>query len=268
MSRRQISILMVAAALVLASADAEAQTVLRVDVEMTQFRVFLSDGSVLPQSRLPAAVLSLGDGSGSTRSLRIDAVEPDTRDPTGEIMLYTFSERDAATGEWRNACQPDPDGRRLGFPIPGAFTADMRYVPAPGRLSITCTGGAEGKCIRFGYKPWGHAPDGASLAPYYQACLRLVRADYRGDGVGHTRNGMPIDIFDRIGIQTDEPARGMTLEAAWGPDGALCVAHVRLPQDPKLVSTSDSVQNLQGRLSPLCDETTPALLYDRSFERR
>jgi ADYC domain len=84
----------------------------------------------------------------------------------------------------------------------------------PGRLLITCTGDAEGKCVRFGYKPWGHAADGTPLAPYYQACVRLVRADYCGDGVGHTRNGMPIDIFDRIGVQRDEPGPHMSLEAA------------------------------------------------------
>jgi hypothetical protein len=36
-----------------------------------------------------------------------------------------------------------------------------------------------------GYKPWGHAPEGTSLAAYYQTCVRLVRADYCGDGVGH-----------------------------------------------------------------------------------
>jgi hypothetical protein len=66
----------------------------------------------------------------------------------------------------------------------------------PGPLLITCTGGAEGKCIRFGYKPWHPLSDGTSLEPYYRACVRLVRADYGGDGVGHTRNGTPIDLFD------------------------------------------------------------------------
>ncbi len=91
-----------------------------------------------------------------------------------------------------------------------------------GRFFITCTGGAEGKCVRFGYKPWRQVPR-ASLAPYYQTCVRLVRADYCGDGTGHTRNGTPIDIFDKIGIQRDEAAPGLTFEAAWGPDGAVCV---------------------------------------------
>ncbi len=178
-------------------------------------------------------MLSLGDGSAEERRLRIDFVEPDPKDPGGEVMLYGLSEEDPESGAWRNACLPDPDGRRLGFPLAGAFTADGRYQPAPGKLLITCTGGAEGKCVRFGYQPWGHTPDGALLAPYYQACVRMVRADYCGDGVGHTRNGTPIDLFDRIGVQRDEPAEGMTLEAAWGPEGAVCVSHTRLPDVPE-----------------------------------
>lgn len=233
----------------------------------TTFRVTLPDGSVIAQEQLPGTVLTLGDGSGAQRRIRIDAVERDARDPLGEIVLYTLSEPDPATGQWRNACQPDPDGRRLGFPLAGAFTADGRYVPASGRILITCTGGAEGKCIRFGYKPWRTLPDGTSLEPYYQACVRLVRADYGGDGVGHTRNGTPIDLFDRIGIQRDEVGPGMTLEAAFGPDGALCVAHPRLPDLISLDALVQRYPRLTGHTGAGCDEPAAALLFVRSVGR-
>jgi ADYC domain len=239
-----------------------------VAVEGTAFRVTLPDGSVLAQERLPGTVLTLGDGSVAQRRIRIDAVEHDTRDLRGEVVLYTLSEPDAATGQWRNACEPDPDGRRLGFPLAGAFTSDGHYVmapgAAPGRILITCTGGAEGKCIRFGYKPWRSTPDGASLEPYYQACVRLVRADYGGDGVGHTRNGTPIDLFDRIGIQRDESGPGMTLEAAFAPDGAVCVAHPRLPDLASLDALAQRYPRLAGHLGTACGEHAPALLFVRS----
>ena len=235
-----------------------------VAVEGTQFRVTADDGRVLPQEALKGVVLTFGDGSGKQRRIRIDSVEPDPKDPAGEVMLYGLSEPDPQSGEWRNACLPDPDGRRLGFPLAGSFAPDGRYQPAAGKLLITCTGGAEGKCVRFGYKPWGHTRDGVSLAPYYQACVRMVRADYCGDGVGHTRNGTPIDLFDRIGVQKDEIAEGMTLEAAWGPEGAVCVRHTRLPD----VLSRDGLAALcPERLARTCDESTPALLYDRSYGR-
>jgi hypothetical protein len=231
----------------------------QVTVEGTSFRVTSPNGTVLDQAQLPGTILTLGDGSGVRRRIRIDAFEHDARDPSGEVVLYALSEQDASTGTWGNACQPDPDGRRLGFPLPGAFTPEGAYQPRHDGILITCTGGAEGKCIRFGYKPWH---DGK--LPYYQACVRLVRADYGGDGVGHTRNGMPIDLFDRIGIQADESALGMTLEAAFGPDGAVCVAHTRLP-NVTLEELGKTYPRLAGHLGAACDEHAPALLFVRSF---
>jgi hypothetical protein len=136
-----------------------------------------------------------------------------------------------------------------------------------GRFLITCTGGAEGKCVRFGYKPWKTSRDGATLAPYYQACVRLVRADYCGDGIGHTRNGTPIDLFDTIGAQSDEVAPGMIFEAAWGPDGAVCVRHTRLREVLDPVALVEQCPRLAGHVGQMCDEATPALLFNRSFER-
>ena len=194
-------------------------------------------------------------------------MEYDARDPEKEVVLYSLSERLSATGQWANVCEPDPDGRRLGFPIAGRFLPDGRHVGQPGAILITCTGGAEGKCVRFGYKPWRTGPDSASLEPYYQACVRLVRADYGGDGVGHTRNGTPIDLFDRIGIQSDEVAPGMTLEAAFGPDGAVCVAHTRLSEVLSLPELLSRYPRLAGHAGAACDEAAPALLYVRSVEK-
>jgi hypothetical protein len=238
-----------------------------VTVEGTMFRVTLPDGRLLSQDDLLGTVVTLGDGSGSQRRIRIDSAERDVRDPTGEVMLYTLSEPDPVTREWRNACNPDPDGRQLGFPLSGAFTPDGRYISVPGRILITCTGGAEGKCIRFGYKPWRTLSDGTSLEPYYQACVRLVRADYGGDGVGRTRNGTPIDLFDRIGIQRDEPAPNMTLEAAFGPDGAVCVAHTRISDVLPMQDLLLRYPRFANRPSADCTETTSALLFVRSVPR-
>lgn len=246
------------------TANAQAPTVKTVTVEGNAFRITLTDGAVLPQEALPGVILTMGDGTGRQRHIRIDGVEHDPRDPPGELMLYSLSEQEQAGGEWRNVCQPDAEGRRMGFPLAGAFTQTMQHIDVPGRFLITCTGGAEGKCVRFGYKPWRQAPDGSSLAPYYQACTRLVRADYCGDGVGHTRNGMPIDIFDRIGIQRDETAPGMSFEAAFNPEGATCVAHPRLPDADSLDRVTAMCPRLTSHVGPACDETAPGLLFVRS----
>jgi ADYC domain len=258
-----VNVALIVAGLPFASAP---QTPVRsVEVEGAAFVITLPDGRVLGQNELPGVQLVLGDGSGQQRHIRIDSVERDAKDPAGEVMLYAFSERDPTTGEWRNICEPDPEGRRLGFPLSGAFAPDGQHVASAERFLITCTGGAEGKCVRFGYKPWRQSPDGA-LAAYYQTCVRLVRADYCGDGTGHTVNGTLIDLFDKIGIQRDEPAPGMTFEAAWGPDGAVCVRHTRLRGAPDLITLAQQCPHLAGRVGEECDETTPALLFNRSFE--
>jgi len=51
--------------------------------------------------------------------------------------------------------------------------------------------------MRSGYKPW-KVVNGQSLWAYHQACTRMMRADYCGDGRPHTREGTPIYIDDRL----------------------------------------------------------------------
>ena len=253
------------AASTIAAASAVAGEAPRVVVGNGRFELVRADGTKAPQSELSGVVITLGDGPGPVRKLRIDAVEPDPMDPAGELMLYTLVERIGADGAWENICQPDRQGRRAAFPLSGFFTDRIVHVEASSRLSILCTAGAEGKCVRFGYKPWGRAPDGTPLAPYYQTCLRLVRADYCGDGVGHTRDGTPIDIFDRTGVQNDEIAPGMGFEAAFAPDGAVCVAHPCLPDEASLQRIVELCPKLAGRVGATCDDASPGLLFVRSF---
>src|SRR4051812_31177265 len=99
---------LVALALLLAGPPAAAApTAVRgVAVDGTRFVVTLTDGTVLPQERLPGTVLAIGDGSGAQRRVRIDTVETDPRNPAGEVVLYGLSEQ-AADGGWTNLCEPD-----------------------------------------------------------------------------------------------------------------------------------------------------------------
>ena len=58
-----------------------------------------------------------------------------------------------------------------------------------------------GKCILWGYQPWstkneckGSKCRTQALDPWLQACTRMVRADYCGDGRSYTFDGTPIEI--------------------------------------------------------------------------
>jgi hypothetical protein len=142
-----------------------------VEVEGAAFRITLSDVHVLDQEELAGIRLMIGDGSGQQRTIRIDAVEHDSKDPTGEIVLYTLSEQDPLSGEWRNLCEADPDGATPRLPACGRFHRsraahrDARTIfdyPAPGRQRENASDLATSR--------GGRAP----MAPRFSRITRLV----------------------------------------------------------------------------------------------
>jgi len=198
--------------------------------------------------------------------LRIDGVQHDPHEPG--ITLYQLSNPSADDPtKWVNACDPDPDGKQLGFHMSGTWTNTGDHLHSDHAFSITCTSGAEGKCVRFGYKPWQQLASGVSLWDLHQACTRLLRADYCGDDASHTKNGTRPDIFDRVGIQHDEPDPGMSFEAAWAKDGAVCVRRTRVGDPPSLDVLAKECPGRRQRFGSTCDETASAFLFDRSFEK-
>lgn len=177
-----------------------------VEVVGTDLRIDLSDGRSLSGGALVGAVLGLSNETGAAMLVKIEAVTADPKDRTGEVFLYRFTTLDAA-GRWLPVCSPDPDGRQLGIPQPGAG----------GKVEIWCTSGALGKCVRLGYHPWERLPDGTPLARHHRACVDVVRADYTGDGHPTIRDGMLIDVFDHAGVNAPDAGAGaMPFEAAWG----------------------------------------------------
>jgi hypothetical protein len=236
------------------------------EVVATQFRITMPDGRVLASRDLVGAVLDATDEMGRTIRVRLDAVTRDPSDRDGDISLHRFSVPDAATGSWRDFCTPGPDGTVAGFPLAGSWTKDGRHERAGSGFTITCTSGAVGKCVRMGYKPW-RTLNGESLWDYHQACVRAVRADYGGDGTGYTRNGTLIDISDRLGIQRTEPdprGRALEFEAAWGPDGAICVRRTRIADVLSTTELAVRYTHLADKIGPDCSEAVNALIWNRS----
>lgn len=236
-----------------------------IDVVDTRFRVTMPDGQVHHSDRLVGAVLTMGL-AGRIARVRIDAIERDPRHDAGDVWLHALSV-EGADGQWRDVCEPDPEGRRLAFPIAGRFGADGMLRPAePGRFELTCTGGAWAKCVRFGYKPWAAGLDA------YNACVRMVRADYGGRNEGTTRNGMLIDMYDRLGIQSADYGAPLAFEAGWGPHGAVCVHHPRVAGNVTLEQLEARYPHLKGRTGAVCTEDFArahgALLFNRSVLTR
>lgn len=236
-----------------------------IDVVGTTLRVRLADGSTREGTALVGAVLAVARG-GRTIRVRIAGAEPDASDPHGEILLYDFR-LITPRGE-EPFCAPDPDGRRVGFPLVGRSdpTGILSFTDRS-TFELVCTSGAQGKCARFGYAPWRQAPDGRPMIDWYNACIRLLRADYCGDGRPFTRDGTLVDIYDHLGGYRSGADPRLSFEAAWGPEGAVCVARTRLPDIIDLDGLGQACPRLVGRLgNAACSENVPGgLIFNRSL---
>jgi len=250
----------------LAGADDAPSAAPRIEVTDARFRVIMPDGSILHGADLIGLILHLRNGLGDPIDIRIDSVTLPPGKPDAGVELYGLSRRGAGSKDWVPLCKPGADGRALGFPLPGATPTDDETPASGGEFSITCTAGARGKCVMLGYRPWAADVNGQSLRPYFAACVRMMRADYCGDGRPHTRPGVQVDMWDRAGVQAAQT--GLPFEAAWGPEGAVCMTRSRVAD----VATLADVQKACPRLAAHADDCEPwsqlpangALLWNRS----
>ncbi|MFL5344483.1 MAG: ADYC domain-containing protein [Hyalangium sp.] len=200
------------------------------------------EGGHLMASPAPAAgvaasgvvgtVLQGADSEGKPVEVAICGAEASPED-TG-MVLYSIEAWNTMAQEWENPCvalDRSPNPRALA--MSGVWDGSGAHHDVPGKLTFACQNGAVAKCALWGYKPWA-SHNGQSLAELHQACTRMARADYCGDGHNHTHQDTIIDMYDRLGVippatevtEDWDPKKG-AFEAAWAPDGATCLARTR-----------------------------------------
>jgi len=158
--------------------------------------------------------------TGGTVQVRIDsALQGSGSDP--DVWEYVFSYK---VGEsWPSVCA----GGVRAIPVLGRWDYSQGTSTGGDKISdstvftVGCQGSAVAKCVNAGYKPWATA-SGVSLDSYHQACVRMIRADYCGNGSSYTSPNRLINIRDNLGIQID--GEGWFLEAKWTPAGARCAS--------------------------------------------
>lgn len=227
-------------------------------VEGSAFVLKLADGRELRGAELAGATVYLEMGMNEATALKLAAIVADAKYP--DILHHDFQVMDGRGG-WKPACEPDANGGRWGFPV---------VLPEghPGReysITITCSSGAVGKCATFGYRPWARAARGENPVELHAACVRMVRADYCGDGQPYTKVGTTIDTYDDYGIQTRGLANDASymFEAGWTERGAVCVHHTRwaeLLSREQLLAQCPSLATI-----PVCDEASARALGARMF---
>jgi hypothetical protein len=190
------------------------------------------DGAVLSGAALLGATFSTETAEGAPVDVRIDALESlPARHPGGEIHRYTISYAQRGSADFRPACGERQGSPIRAIPLEGRWD-DRQGVPGGGAkikgggmITFACEGYALAKCVHLGYVPW-LAVDGAPLEAHHEACVRMIRADYCGDGRSWTVDGTLINVYDNFGIQQD--TEGWHIESEWGPGGARCLSRRRI----------------------------------------
>lgn len=180
---------------------------------------------VLAGADFQGAALRIVSASGVRSEVAVTKIEPDPLDASGQTSLFTLMAIDPVTRAVTNLCTPDAEGRAAAIPLLGSWDQSGASDPNGG-LSFNCTSGVVAKCIRWGYRPW-QSVNGTSLASYHQACTRMARADYCGNGEPHTEEGTQIDLYDNLGVNTPSQSVSLLFEATWTPQGAYCVSRER-----------------------------------------
>ena len=190
-----------------------------------------SDGTVLSGADFVGATMTGRLSDDDTQPLHID----DTAWLAGtnaDVLGYAVS-MPSADGPIP-VCGLEPDGTPvLALVVPGTWDlANGAWSDDGQAFSLSCRHAAVAKCVEFGYKSW------LGLGDYHHACVRMLRADYCGDGIPHTVNGTLINLYDNLGIQAD--AEPWPVDAEWGPDGAMCINHFRGGAPPACYATKFS----------------------------
>jgi hypothetical protein len=171
----------------------------------------------------------LDDGTITVSQTRVSEIESFTRNSLNfQFQRVQTRVLESASpdvwGPWQDACTDGAGNPTKAVLLKGDW-ASPTYSKLTGaeadlRTTWACRGAALAKCVEWGYHP-EETRSGTPLANHHQACTRMVRADYCGNGDHHTENGTPIDVADSLGIQTHDST--WPIEAAWGPNGALCL---------------------------------------------
>lgn len=221
----------------------------------TRFRV---DGDDDDFSIVGTRLVGLLD-NGTSITTRIDSMKKDSA-PGSDVRRYGVSYR--TQNSWKPLCGVDADGAPiLAIPLEGRWDGRQGVagggakIDDPSSFTFACAGHALAKCVELGYEPWskvkvctpGQGCQKKSLAPFHQACTRMLRADYCGNGTSYTADGTVINLYDAVGIQAD--TESWNLEAEWTEGGARCMARRRL--------ASTAVPTCQAALySPSCGSSS------------
>ncbi len=248
--------------------------------------VQLQAGRLVAPSRGPRGLVgAVLQGTGSDGKPVEVALCSAEAEPSDSMMeWYRIQVWNSQSATWEDPCVATsrvPHPRALA--VQGLWDGSGARSNIEGKFTFACETGAIAKCIAWGYKPWAQK-EGQSLEPLHQACTRMARADYCGNGRSHTRPENPVDIYDDLRLLTRTLQRGAgwepdraSFEAAWGPDGAVCMSRTRdgsaletsLAECPGRFEVGERSlgEGDRCRVRRKATGTTGALVHNRSYSK-
>jgi len=177
--------------------------------------------------------------AGRTRSITVRFVDAAQRPTagtigpataTGESWFYRLELDPGDGGGSRNACGDRAGGQDVAFVVPGHWDETGTYIRTGPELSFACLSRGAAWCLSEGY-----ADDPGELRgkpDLFQACNRMVRADYCGDGSSATKEGTLVTMWDSHVATQGSGAGVQRFEAAWSAARAVCYDHPRYQPVP------------------------------------
>lgn len=185
--------------------------------------------------------------------------------------------------EWSTFCPhtyASSDGTNMKpefvIPVAGAYwQANGVRVPNGNAIQLSCTHDSVGGCIRWGYEPWAAVSymsgtpaklTTTSLQAAHQACTRMKRADFCGNGQSFTTvsegdgagQHTVIQLWDRYGIHRPEAQTGDSMEAHWDESGATCLNRSKFRSDNETYGAHLDDDILRGCSLPDCTTSDTA----------
>lgn len=196
------------------------------------------------------------DGVPKTGQLRIVSVTQSSTQP--DVYFYNIQSNNSGT--WVSACFDGAGLPTEAIAVEGNFDSATGARTSDVGLTWACRGAAIAKAIEWGFRPWASV-GGTPLKNHHQTAVRMIRADYCGNGQHHTANGNPIDIEDTKRVQSFD-SLAWPVEAAWGPNGAVCLNTPRKTYWPR--ESINPCSNLPTCSADHPEQVAGALLMTRA----
>lgn len=144
----------------------------------------------------------------------------------------------SANRDWAYLCQhtdaPDLDQYYATVFEGERIVADTKRIASynPRWFNIGCAGSTQAKLQLTGHTQAAERQGFSTTLPERQTMIKMLSGDYCGTGKPFTVAGQPLHWTDDHGTMHLPLSQEETLEAEWGPDGAVCLKKPRVLANP------------------------------------